>query len=1008
MNKFLLGSLATVWAVCAAAAPVKFADDIASWKKRSMGTEKAGSNLRMSVVANASGNYGQIWKYIPAVKEGTYLQVHVAGMENSGAFGWVHSPSDTVKRKFGILFEGVNTYSPNTKTQFALAICQTGGGKKEGSWINYTTYTVDKAPENSLIAVKSPAAGALKVGDTLNFRIFRSTPCANPVKIRLFATPENKRNLQNYRISKDSMFDAVYDAAAKCYVASAKVTADGLKMDSVKDKMYLIAAAELDGVTSYYTMPFPVDVKTANEIPTALFTADSPRTRDNRQEWFDMTLGKRNLALNKPVQFIPRGNYHLTSDKAKYPAKDATDLTDGNLTKRSADTIWFDRSAVGFYGGVNMVFMQLDLGKVEPVDYIALRALGGSESGFRWPKKFEVYVSKDGEKFFTAAEMVKLAPAEAYQSDFVKTYYYPETSKWQQSQCKSFKLAVNADARYVVVKLTLDKHFFSDEMAVIAADKRSENFNAAYDGKGFAIPQDSLTAQPRLPELAVVKGVAAPQALSISDYRVDRKKIKKAEVVLELAEPLTIYNHTAEKITVNGHKYNRYRLPAEDMKVKYIYIMSDSNTPDQLPPANIYVEYDGKTGFKQSLPMKIVTLPEFQTFKKLPVCLSWMTTETTMNSYPDCLKNYKRFGFNGAGTFPRLWIRNPNSDPSEKIRKYEEIRQAGLTLYMNDSAMHEMIRTKKEGSEVYCITAKPSKLTCPSYTGKFYQKEMERIARCVVISKPQHVLLDIECFNYAHRRSTVECSRCREGIKKSGLTPTEYIFSCGKRLMADISKAVEKGAKEANIPTPKLHMYDLDRLDNTHGITRFTDVYPQYIKSSQPSLYIGGHPAVIQKNIRGNHKLLGNRDIMPWLSTGCYGEYDSYLVEPIVLEALMNGAGGILNYAFNHFADSPLDFYYHALAVMKLAPYEELLEKGEYPEIKGSNDKQFYSMVKNGSEMLLLVGNYYKADPATTVELPYAKVQVKDLNSGKVFSSGKTLKLDVERGGFGLYYIQSK
>ena len=214
MNKFLLGSAAAVWAFCSVAAPVKFADDIASWKNRSMGTEKAGSNLRVSVVANASGNYGQIWKYIPAIPAGTYLQVNVAGMENSGAFGWVHSPSNTVKRKFGVLFEGINTYSPNTKTQFALAICQTGGGKKEGSWINYATYTVDKAPENSLIAVKEPAVGALKVGDTLNFKIFRNEPCANPVKVRLFANPENKRNLQNYRVSKDSMVDAVYDAAA--------------------------------------------------------------------------------------------------------------------------------------------------------------------------------------------------------------------------------------------------------------------------------------------------------------------------------------------------------------------------------------------------------------------------------------------------------------------------------------------------------------------------------------------------------------------------------------------------------------------------------------------------------------------------------------------------------------------------------------------------------------------------------------------------------------------------
>ena len=30
------------------------------------------------------------------------------------------------------------------------------------------------------------------------------------------------------------------------------------------------------------------------------------------------------------------------------------------------------------------------------------------------------------------------------------------------------------------------------------------------------------------------------------------------------------------------------------------------------------------------------------------------------------------------------------------------------------------------------------------------------------------------------------------------------------------------------------------------------------------------------------------------MTTGCYGEYDSHWVEPMVLEALMNGAGGIL------------------------------------------------------------------------------------------------------------------
>ncbi len=1010
-NLCLMGSAALMfaggWAL--QAQTVNFADDIASWKTAKVGIEAAGKGIRMNVVAKAQGNYGQIWKYLPAIPEGKYIQIKVDSLENSKAFGWTQSSSNSVKRSFGVIFQGVNTYSPCANTRFAFGINQTGDGKNPGAWIKYDSYTISEAPENSLVAVKEPAAGVLKVGDTINFKIFRSTPCANPVKIRIFVTNVKKRDLQNFQLCKERSFDAVYDATAKCYTASVQVTPDAYSIDSVKEKLYMVAAADLDGIHSYYTMPFAVKLETGNKLPTAVFAADSPTTRDNRQAWFDMVLGKKNLALKKPLQLIPKPNYHLTVDKKGQAGCDKTDLTDGNITKRVSDTIWFDRRAVGFYGGVNTVFMRLDLGKVEPVDYIALRALGGSESGFRFPKKFEVMVSQDGEKFFNAAEMVKLAPAEAYQSDFVKTYYYPENSKWQQSVCKAFKLKVNADARYIIVKLTLDKHFFSDEMAVIAADKKSADFNSVYDGKGFAVPNDSLTAQPRLPELAVVKGVAAPQQISISDYRAERNKIKKAEVILELPEELTVFNRTCEKITINGKNYNRYHLPTKDgLKVSYIYILSNEKTPDTLPPANIYVVYDGKTGFKQSLPIKIVTLPEFKTFKQLPVCLSWMTTEAMFDSYPDLLKNYMRFGFNGAGVFPRLWIRNPNSDPSEKIKRYEEIRNTGLKLYMNDSAMHEMIRNKKAGHEVYCITKTPSKLTCPSYTGKFYKKEMDRIARCVVMSKPDHVLLDIECFNYAFRRSTKECSRCVEAIKNSGLSAEEYILSCGKRMISDISKALEKGAKEANIPMPKLHMYDLDRLDNRHGITRFTDLYPGLIKSSQPSLYIGGHPAVIQKNIRGNYKLMQSKDILPWLSTGCYGEYDSYLVEPIVLEAFMNGAGGVLNYAFNHFADSPLDFYYHALAVMKLAPYEELLIKGEYPEVKGSNDKMFYSMVKNGSEMLLLVGNYYKAAPETVVTLPVNKAEVLDLNTREKSTTGKDFKMSVEPGKFNLYYLKAE
>ena len=68
----------------------------------------------------------------------------------------------------------------------------------------------------------------------------------------------------------------------------------------------------------------------------------------------------------------------------------------------------------------------------------------------------------------------------------------------------------------------------------------------------------------------------------------------------------------------------------------------------------------------------------------------------------------------------------------------------------------------------------------------------------------------------------------------------------------------------------------------------------------------------------------------------------------------------------------------------------------------------FYSMVRNGSEMLLLVGNYYKADPKTVVTLPCSKAEVLDLNSGSKLTTGKAFEMNVEPGKFNLYYIKAK
>ena len=91
-------------AAVSSAKTVKFTDDLASWQQARIGCEPGNKLLRVAVVAGAKGNYGQLWKYLPAIPEGEYIQIKVDGMENSNSFAWVLSNSTTVRRTFGVLF----------------------------------------------------------------------------------------------------------------------------------------------------------------------------------------------------------------------------------------------------------------------------------------------------------------------------------------------------------------------------------------------------------------------------------------------------------------------------------------------------------------------------------------------------------------------------------------------------------------------------------------------------------------------------------------------------------------------------------------------------------------------------------------------------------------------------------------------------------------------------------------------------------------------------------------
>ena len=149
-----------------------------------------------------------------------------------------------------------------------------------------------------------------------------------------------------------------------------------------------------------------------------------------------------------------------------------------------------------------------------------------------------------------------------------------------------------------------------------------------------------------------------------------------------------------------------------------------------------------------------------------------------------------------------------------------------------------------------------------------------------------------------------------------------------------------------------------------------------------------------------------NKKLIPFLTAGTYGEYSPELLEPMILESFLNGAGGITYFKFADF-DTPEDFYYHAVALAKLRPYEDLIAAGKPVAVSAAPAGIKTSALQDKNDLLLLLGNYDGVEPQVRVTLPAPAAKMVDCNTGKTLKAdGKTLSVNVPAGKFRLIYIK--
>jgi hypothetical protein len=592
-------------------------------------------------------------------------------------------------------------------------------------------------------------------------------------------------------------------------------------------------------------------------------------------------------------------------------------------------------------------------------------------------------------------------PAEANQSDFKKFYYLPENGI---AYVYPFQLPVNADARYVLLRLTGSSGWmFLDEITVIAKEKKDKAFNAAYSGQSQRMYFSGAVVQPSKGTFFISRNIVTPCFMEVQDMRKLTNAKKKLKIELDIPEGITLIAPENQKIA-GANKYI-IEIPAGRLNYNPLFFKV-KNAPTGKLQAKITTSCDGEPTISVNVPLQIIDIPKVPKLKRIHVSLTWYVMTAAMK-YPEFFKSWEHMGFNAIGTFPRYW--QGKITPDKKVF-LEKARNNGMKIIFNSSPFWGMLKLKlPAGSENYTqLNGKKSKDICPSYRGKYYWQEMDRIAQCVKLVKPDYVFWDIECWHNGVKNA-LQCKTCREAMAKAGCTDLKkYLAVCGTEQMRDLFNAVKKGMGNSKMPV--VATYDNEPLQPIYqdGLYDWKMIYPKYIELAMPSLYVAGNAVVVHKSIRENFKLMKNKKIIPWLTGGAYGEFESYKLEYMIYESLLNGAEGITYYHFPDF-DTPMDYYYHAKALKTLAPLEDLIMDGKVLEPTGSNKKLYYSGVKKGNEMLLLVGNYNKAESETIVNLPFSSVnRVCDLLTSKKITSAKKLKLNVPKGKIRLLHIKGK
>jgi len=705
---------------------------------------------------------------------------------------------------------------------------------------------------------------------------------------------------------------------------------------------------------------------------SAAFSAETPPAE-----------GRENLALGRPVVFVPTPNYRLTARGES----DATDLTDGKLTSREDRNIWFDSAAVGWsYGG--RVNLAVDLGGPARIDEIAIRLLGGSpQAGISIPGWIEAFVSRDGEHY------VKVAECSRWREGDFERFAVPDDAGKAWIHCLRFT-DLDATGRWIGLRMYTAGLSAADELYVFGAT--AENADPA-TGSGEAADFSVSRPQPYFhkPELVIATNVPAPVPVGVvtpegerSDevltLRVDVPKgVELRGGRLGSADP--------EKVdfegNVDGRAQYRFTAPAASSTkvLGRLYLQAPGWEDGQTGSLGYQFTQEGWESPRQEVPLRAVRVPPAPRLERIMAGLGWWSAAATAR-WPDALDAWERIGLN---TFPMFaqWMKA--DDPLWQLA--DEARRRGFFLVNIDSPLHRMVERRRKEPEIFCQFEDGGRgeKPCPSYRGPFYEEEIERFAKAMGRARPHFASLDIELWGWQGPLDCQKCGRCRKDFEASGLDSWDaWKLAKGDQMWRDLVTAARAEVAEGGGPEFEIGGYDFragDAYQSTWSVDR---LYPEWIQTSQVSTYSCLYPyhlELIGNEVREDRRGLARSDVLPWLSPGDAGTFPGESFQWALLECYANGARGVYFWS-SRVWDAENVIAYNRV-VRALAPVEGLVVEGQLAGEAVSVDAPGrVSGVRRGDEMLLLVADYFRrSDGALNLHLALpAASEIRDLLTGEV------------------------